>query len=92
MTNGLKIVRIDWIDAASEEGTLPLSVAKELLPYHNTTVGFLLSDNDDRIVLVQELCDPRDSTHPEVCRGASVIPKICIISMTYLVEASPNLT
>ena len=86
------IVRVDWTDAASEEGTLPLSAAKELLPYRNSTVGFLLlksdyHDNDDRIVLVQEICDPGDSGRPDLCRGATVIPMCCVTAITYLDKA-----
>jgi len=81
------IVRVDWTDTASEEGTLPLSVAKQLLPYSNSTVGFILSKQRDLIIVAQELCEPGDRDRPDLCRGATVIPMCCVTAITYLDKA-----
>lgn len=71
MNNEIKTVK--WSDSASYRGWRSEEEVKKLRPLSCTTIGFLIDETDEFIVLSQTVADDGDLSE------TIVIPKICII-------------
>ena len=73
------MVRVEWLDSWSEHGWRPVSEGAELGPDHCVSVGFLINDAPDRLVLAHSV-----STEIQNAAGWLTIPKVAITKQTML--------
>lgn len=66
----IPLARVDWIDSTSEDEWCD-DDGRDLKPMTVVSVGILLVDNDERILLARSICDGG----PE---GRLVIPRCCV--------------
>lgn len=72
-----KLVEITWIDACLEEANVPLTA--EVKPLERVTVGYLLEDSDDYVVMTFGFI--RNFTKGEsACEMKYALPKAMIIA------------
>jgi hypothetical protein len=67
------LVVIDWADAAGDDGWCSLDSARGYSPPLIQSVGFLIENNNDYLVIVQGISDETDIE--EKCFGKFTIPK-----------------
>lgn len=82
-----KLVMIEWLDAygcSSEWQEIPV-LTTEQKPMVCTSVGWILFENDERVVLVPHLTGiGNDRAHEQGC-GDMTIPRVSIVKITPLV-------
>lgn len=71
-----EVVRIVWLDSATVDGWEDLDVLRELKPLRIVTLGELLVDGDDHVVVLPNRCDEADNG-----ANAIVIPRACILEV-----------
>ena len=78
--NTCPIVQVTWLDPAGKSGWTDLEGLAEAKPVTCTTVGWLITDTPDNIVVVASLgaSDGADST---------TIPRACVVAIDMIVEA-----
>ena len=77
-----EIVKVRWIDAQRLEiGVQQLSEVKDIEPIPCEIVGFLVYEDDKKIVIAQEKWDDLMG-----CKYIHVIPKVSITKITKLRE------
>lgn len=76
----MKIVKIDWIDSQTvEAGLMTIEEIKTLKPLPCTTVGFLLSENKECVIVCDECWIDK-----ECANYIHLIPKPIIKKITIL--------
>jgi hypothetical protein len=78
-----KIVRVLWTDSQGHGGWMDVSEAKKDLPLVVESVGYLITDTDDHVTIVQSITDEEDRVADSI-----TIPRICIHSVDVLYLAS----
>ena len=74
-------VKVIWVDSSSTNRWEAIEAAQNLTVMDCTTVGHLLNRNGNAVRVVQ-------TTDPDgVVIQAIAIPKVCVISITRLIEA-----
>jgi len=77
---GYLLVIVDWLDITSHDGAwLDIEEAKKYVPSRMRTVGFLLKEEPDYIVVVSTVSDDLDTVG-----SANAIPRGCLISISPL--------
>ena len=71
----MKLVAVKWEDIVVQNGWADLEELKDLLPHEVTSIGFVIYQDDDRIILVHGLSATQGNP-------ASVIPMGCVLSIT----------
>jgi hypothetical protein len=90
----MKILKIEWLDAAHYTERMPLDQAKALQPFRMFSVGWLIHETDDLVILALEYHEKvvflDDVLDPEPATGSGfqIIPKGCIITIKELREVS----
>ena len=73
----MQVVEVMWVDAFVDTDDFPIKKAKKLKPVPRTTVGYLVEENDDCVVLCTD-------TYPKSKKMIStpmVIPNTWIVDM-----------
>ena len=80
----LKMVRVDWLDAMSDDNTWQdlNDLSKQTLK-PVTCVGWILAENEDNIILISSYDEDA-----QMGGGGCTIPKSCVKKMTHLREMS----
>lgn len=77
------VVRVEWVDCAYNAGaTFSVSEARKFGPLHIQTVGFLIQDGKNGVVVAKEVYDDE-----ETVRHVTAIPRPNIIKVEMLAEA-----
>lgn len=78
------IVQVRWLDSWAEHGWRPVTEGASLEPDHCVTVGFLMHESDELMVIAQ-------SISVDIPNGAGwvSIPKVSITERRTLKEAVP---
>lgn len=81
----MKLVVVTWNDAYYEAGPFQLKDGVALCnsPFLNETVGFVVGESDENILVAQER-GRSDSCEPYSVRHMTTIPKCCILSVKEL--------
>lgn len=70
----MKKVEVSWVDSNfGGNGWLPIAVAKDLPLSRCISIGFLVYEDDEKIILTTSHEQDEDA-----CAGIMVIPKVCI--------------
>ena len=80
--DGIKMVRVDWLDAMSDDNTwqeLDELAKQTLKPV--TCVGWILAENKDNIILISSFDEDA-----QMGGGGCTIPKSCVKKIIYLKE------
>lgn len=82
------LVQVEWLDITSHDGAwLDMKEAEEYAPTPMKTVGFLLKEDPEYIVVVSTIADSLDSVG-----STNAIPRGCIQSVTKLLrENAPQM-
>lgn len=80
---------VDWLDSSSLSGWQTKSVIESHRIDKCLSVGFLVSEDADQVILAQSKTYGRGANFHEVVGELIAIPKFAIISMEKLV-ANPN--
>ena len=81
MTNEYRLVRVEWEDiTGNTEPWLCIDDALELEPARMTTVGWILADRTDSIIIAGSLGDKKEAG------DVNCIPKSVIKTLEYLEE------
>ena len=72
-----KVIMVDWLDAHTEDSWNPPDVAKEMCPLIVTSVGFVLAEDEQKIVLSAMVSDHAVSM-------VQCIPAGCIVKREVL--------
>lgn len=78
-----KLLEIDWVDSHAANGWMPLNRAIEPASLACRSVGYLLADNRDSIVLGAHLCLNEEDNVPDkigMIDGHMIIPKCAIVA------------
>ena len=83
--NDLPIIEVGWLDHMGEEETwITEEMAKKLILQNNISIGYLLNENENRLVIVQSLSEPvqyrPDEDWGRPVTGVLVIAKALITS------------
>ena len=70
----MKKVVVGWVDAVSHDETVHIDEVEDLLPIQARTIGYLVRDERDFIIVARDLFGESDD-HPS---GLIVIPRGCI--------------
>jgi hypothetical protein len=84
--DGMKIVRVDWLDAMSDDNTwqeLDELTKQTLKPV--TSVGWILAENKENIILISSFDEDA-----QMGGGGCTIPKSCIKIIIHLREMNHN--
>lgn len=79
----MNIVEVFWLDAGLESLQLNKEDALLIKPLERTNVGYLLSDCDEKVILVFGIIEDRDK-HGGVFDQTLVIPKGMVTKITTL--------
>jgi hypothetical protein len=79
------IVEVEWVDATSEGGWVPIAEAMQLVPASMVTIGYTVYVDDDRIVIGRGT--PTDGTQ---IMDPMVIPMGCIKKIINIVGADDS--
>ena len=74
----MKLVEITWDDAATCNELLSVEDAIMHIPARSKTVGYLVSDHKDRVVLAMTQYPRGEFDPPEGVKGLWIIPTGCI--------------
>ena len=78
-------VVVEWLDITSHDGAwLELKEAEEYVPTPMKTMGYLLKEENDYIVVVSTVASTMDSVG-----STNAIPRGCIQSITKLTKVDP---
>jgi len=77
----MKIVKVKWMDAEKLSGVQDISYVKEIELKEIETIGFLILDDDKKIIISQERWD-----EGKQIRDVSIIPKCSIKKIKELKE------
>lgn len=83
----MKLLLIEWLDSASFDSWTATDTLRKLKPSACQTVGFLLSEDEDYIVLAGSYAA---NSHNDSACGAMCIPKCCITSQREMTDAQSN--
>lgn len=83
----MKLLLIEWLDSASFDSWTAIDTLRKLKPSACQTVGFLLSEDEDYIVLAGSYAA---NSHNDSACGAMCIPVCCITLRRELSYASSN--
>ena len=70
----MRKVVVEWVDAVSHDNTVHIDEVEDLLPIQARTIGHLVRDERDFIIVARDLFGESDD-HPS---GLIVIPRGCI--------------
>jgi hypothetical protein len=75
----VKIVEVEWVDAWIDSSDFTMKEAKKLKPIPRKTVGYLIAENDDCIVLSTDYF-PKEKNEVSACMVIPTgwIKKTCI--------------
>ncbi len=79
----LRVVLVDWLDSAGQAHWISESRAKEMNLSHCTSVGFLMRDDAEQLVLAQSIDPPGIGEELMNVNHVLAIPKIAV---TYVCE------
>ena len=82
----MKIVEVEWMDTAQEGGWRTLEENAARLPDRIVSVGYLITDEDDRIVILQSR-----QIEGDLGADTTVIPRACVVG-THLLSRLPSET
>ena len=80
-----KIVRVKWLDAGCESLQLNEEDAKKTSPMPRENVGYLLADNEEKVVVAFGIVEDRDR-HIKVYDQTLVVPKGMVLEVKELNE------
>jgi len=73
------LVRITWLDTTGHDGWQDVKAAVKRKPARVRSVGYLLAELDDRVIICQDLILADKSAH-----GVGVYPRGMVESIEYL--------
>jgi hypothetical protein len=80
----MKIVKVSWLDIVTISERVPIEIAKESDLAECETVGFLIFEDENKIIVAHSIQRiPQDTTNTtyESVSEYSVIPRGCIIEI-----------
>jgi len=90
MNKPKRIVEIEWLDHGKEDSWLPIDEAKQVPLLRCYTVGYVIDEDDERIVIASTF-SPRVNSNrilaDDWVTGISVISKKLILSINELKKA-----
>ena len=91
MTNSTaRPVRVDWLDSKQPvPGWQWVSELEAPTPARCTSIGFLVGESDEALVLAQSLADADDHEHTQA-GGAMTIPRACVLNLSELAPSASS--
>ena len=78
----MKIVRVTWDDAHVTTGETTIKAAAKIKPVRTSTVGFLVAENDEGLVIATDIYEK----HPKTGKIINFIPYGMIVAYEELIE------
>lgn len=79
----VKIAMVDWVDSAGKGGWDDPKSHQNLSPYRCRSVGFLVRDDDQTVILAQSITHPMEQYEPRMADSIA-IPKCAVQNITII--------
>jgi len=76
----MQIVEVTWLDAGCEHEDLDIERAKEINPMPRRNVGYLVEDNEDKLVVCFGIIEDKDKKN-SCTSDTLVIPKSIVLNI-----------
>lgn len=86
----MEIRYVEWLDSSSTSSWTPLSELKDTTVARCISVGFVVAESEEAVVLMQSFEPARDDDHRDFGDHTITIPKFAITKQTTLREAAEN--
>ena len=75
----LEIRVVYWVDSTGPNGWRPIEELAAMTPDPVVSVGYVLADDDTRVVLCGSITERRDALSLQSGEGGMVIPRVSIV-------------
>ena len=82
-----RLVTVTWLDSRYPNAKWEwLSRLGAFAPVKCYSVGWIVRETDDVVVVAQSLADTQDSDSDRLCSGLKIIPRVSVLNIERLIE------